>query len=361
MTSKEYDLLCIGNAMVDIFADGSGCAFDHYDLRHPVQHIEMKKLKRILSELGGGQIITSGGGAANTAKIAGFLGTKVCFAGAVGGEGAPPEQKGKTAGPDEFGKLFIKELKAAGVKLSLSFKPSPTGACLYLNAGGLTRIAASPSAALLLSESDINENDLKKARMVLVDGFMLGRPGLVQHLLALAAKYGIVAALDLSSEAIAAEHAMECLEYAKGQDLILFMNEAEAAAFYKAAASGLTVTTREAAESEKNPPWEIWKFFQSLTEVKKFPIIIVKLGANGAICFAGGAVFRANTRPVIPKDSTGAGDAFCAAFLSAWLQNKTIPECAAPGNHAAGIILGVTGTQAESRQFSELAQMLNDQ
>ena len=355
MTAKEFDLLCIGNALVDVFADGDEHSFARYGLHYPAMHIEMEKLKTILSDLGGGTVITSGGGAANAAKIAGFLGARVCFIGAVG-----REQTNETAEPDEFGKLFIKDLSAAGVKLKLSLKPSPTGICLYLKAGAVTRIAASPSAALLLTEGDINENEIQKARLVLIDGFMLGRPGLVQQLLALAAKSGAAAALDLSSKAIASEHAMECLEYAENQNLILFMNEAEAASFHKAVTSGKTETFREGKENKKFPPRETYKFFQSLTEGKKFPIIVVELGARGAICFAEGAVHQADTRALIPKDSAGAGGAFCAAFLAAWLRNKTISECAALGNKAAGIILNATGTQVKGKLLIELGTIMTE-
>jgi sugar/nucleoside kinase (ribokinase family) len=218
------ELLCIGNALVDLFAQGEK-EFPHENgISRPVQHIEMEKLQKIISELAESTPI-SGGGAANVAKISSLMGAKVCFTGAVG--------TGDGAGPDHYGRLFEKELIDAGVELRLSRKPSPTGLCLYLKAAGETYIAASPSAALEFSEDDISEEDIQKAGIVVIDGFMLSRPNLVNHILRLADKHEKTIALDISSVFIAREQAAEILSYAKRYSLILFMNEKEFLAFYE--------------------------------------------------------------------------------------------------------------------------------
>ena len=232
MAKKEFDLLCIGNALVDVFARDEEGTASRCGISLPVQHIDIKKLLEILPLLAG-PVITSGGGAANTAKIAGLLGAKVRFIGTVGkAEGTA--QPGEPEQPDRFGRLFAESLASAGVKLTLPLKPSPTGIFLMLKLkDGESRIAASPSAARELSESDIAEDDVKKARLVVIDGFMWDRPGLIRRILDLADQCGTVAALDLGSAAIAREHAAEIAEYAHRYSLILFMNEAEAEAFYK--------------------------------------------------------------------------------------------------------------------------------
>jgi len=362
MANKKIDLLCIGNALVDIFAQAGGQFFARHGLTEPVQHIEIEKLKGILSELrdctmvsGGAQKpnarhracsssggdtacplenlspvkIVSGGGAANVAKIAGLLGAKVSFTGAIGNDG--------------FGRLFEKSLAAAGVKLRLSIKPSPTGICLMLRdeAGGTrgeTHIAASPSAALELSESDINGEELSKAKIVLIDGFMLGKSALASHILRLAGRNGTAAAIDLSSPGIAREYAAEIADYAKRFPLILFMNEAEARAF----CDGLKSSMRETL----------------LKNDTDFPIIVVKLGQGGALCYSKGKITRAETQAVTPVDATGAGDAFCAGFLAAWVKNKTPGECAAFGNKTAGTVLGAEGSQADKKALKTLAALL---
>jgi sugar/nucleoside kinase (ribokinase family) len=95
-----------------------------------------------------------------------------------------------------------------------------------------------------------------------------------------------------------------------------------------------------------------------ITDGEIFPIVIVKLGGRGTIVFAGGNVYREETFAVIPRDTTGAGDTFCAAFISAWIRGKSISECAALGNKVAREILDVPGTQIKSNKLKKFAKAL---
>jgi sugar/nucleoside kinase (ribokinase family) len=57
------------------------------------------------------------------------------------------------------------------------------------------------------------------------------------------------------------------------------------------------------------------------------PIVVVKRGAAGAVaCRAGEAAVRVAAMPVDPIDTTGAGDAFSAGFLRAWLHGGNLPD-----------------------------------
>ena len=351
----EPEILCIGNAMVDVFAALDG---EHllcrYGLNQPVQHVEIERLAEIIANLPTPHTIASGGGAANVAKIAGFLGAKASFIGAVG-------KNAEGNGPDSFGQLFERDLTAADVNLKLHYKPSPTGICLYLKTGEKTCIAASPSAALLLSESDISDDDARSTRIVVVDGYMLGRTSLTRHILELAAKYGTAVAIDLGAADIASENAAEIMDYVNRYPLMLFMNKKEAEAFAKA-------STKTAAESffrEKEEKSEIafqrtCSFLQSLTERKTFPVIVLKLGPKGAICFSEGKSYLAETEEIVPKESTGAGDAFCAGFLLAWVRRRPVSECVDMGNQTARLVLDTAGTAAKSSKFSGLADQLKN-
>jgi len=324
MSDKKTDLLCVGNALVDVFAQADEQFFARHGITQPVQHIEIEKIKEMLLELRDYTMV-SGGGAANVAKIAGMLGAKVSFAGA--------------AGNDKFGRFFKKSLADSGVKLRLSIKSSPTGICLMLrDAAGDSHIAASPAAALELSESDINLEELQRTRVVLIDGFMLDKTALVSHILSMAGANETVVAIDLSSPGIAREYATKIADFAINYPLILFMNEAETEAF----SDGLKPLTQETL-FENN---------------EYFPIIVVKLGEKGALCYSGGKVFRAETQAVTPADATGAGDAFCAGFLSAWMKSKASGECAAFGNMTARTVLGAEGSQADRKALKTLAALL---
>jgi len=62
------------------------------------------------------------------------------------------------------------------------------------------------------------------------------------------------------------------------------------------------------------------------------PIVIVKLGAEGAICKVNGKVYYSKAPKVDVVDSTGAGDCFLAGFLYGWLDNVGIEESLRIGN-----------------------------
>jgi sugar/nucleoside kinase (ribokinase family) len=342
------ELLCVGNALVDVFAEGEEDIDIRFGLNQAIQHIGIDALKEVIALLPEISVV-SGGGAANVAKIAGLLGLKAGFIGAVGSVPAGGET-------DRFGGVFEKDLTEAGVSARLVRKPSPTGICLMLQMpDGRSRVAASPSAALELAPQDIDEALIQKAKVVMIDGFILNRKNLVRHILDLANKYGTMAALDVGSVGLVEEEAWEIATYARLYPLILFMNEAEALAFYRAL-SRQTVSGED--HTEDTLTHEATEFFSDFTSKDLFPVVAVKLGKRGAVVFAGGGVDRNETIPIVPLETTGAGDAFCAAFLGAWIRDKPLSECADLGNKAAREVLNVHGTQVDSKKLKHLARLL---
>jgi sugar/nucleoside kinase (ribokinase family) len=347
----HIELLCIGNAIVDVFAELDSPNMDRMGLAKTVQHIPRDKAEQILGELGAGSgngkpIISSGGGAANVAKIAAMLDISAAFSGCVG--------------KDEYAGIFEEELKDAGVKPILSTGDEKTGICIILNNGkGDTRIAASPGAALELRENDICEETIKNADAVVLDGYILDRRPLVRRILELADRHGIPAALDAASVFQIREKAEEILQYCRNYPVILFMNADEGIAFYdtlrKSKDDKAPLTEREKEEMILR---DVCPIFKIITDGEIFPIIVIKLGGRGAVVIAGGNVYREETFAVTPRDSIGAGDAFCAAFLAAWIRRRSLSECAVLGNKVAREILEVPGTRIKKNKLKAFAKYL---
>ncbi|MFC8790994.1 carbohydrate kinase family protein [Streptomyces cinereoruber] len=77
---------------------------------------------------------------------------------------------------------------------------------------------------------------------------------------------------------------------------------------------------------------------------RRFPLVVVTLGAAGALVAEGGAVAaRAAAPPVRPVDSTGAGDAFTGAFLAARLAGADPVKAAEAGCRAGTEAVTVVG------------------
>jgi sugar/nucleoside kinase (ribokinase family) len=347
---QGLEIICIGNALVDTFVKLDDARFRKFGITESC-HIEYGKLLEILKSFPDYNAV-SGGGAANVAKIAALLGIRAGYIGTVGPG-------------DAFAKIFERDLSAAGVSLLITRVPQPTGACVFLQREGEPPvIAASVSAAASLKAKDVREDAIRTSRVAVIDGFILGRDALVNRILELAAEYGTVIALDVGSVEMAEAHARDIIRYCREYPLLLFMNLAEAKAFYRC----LNHDSGEDAEenpgimerlfARKNPlPQKIQTFLQKLAN-DLFPVIAVKLGAKGAMVFAGGKAHREDTLAVIPKETTGAGDAFCAAFLGAWLRNKSFSECAGFGNRTACEVLDVDGTFVDKKKLAALAKQL---
>ncbi len=62
------------------------------------------------------------------------------------------------------------------------------------------------------------------------------------------------------------------------------------------------------------------------------PLTVIKKGAAGSAAIVDGAELTASADRVEAVDTTGAGDAFNAGFLSAWLAGDTIAACLRVGN-----------------------------
>ena len=318
------DFLCIGNAIVDVFAETDTNFMDQNGITEPVQHIKPEHAQKILAELAGRPrpcTLRSGGGAANTAKIAAIQGSSAAFSGCTGN--------------DELAAYFKNELIEAGAIPLLKTGKSPTGVCLILNNGRETRIAASPSAAFELDETCISEKTIENAGIVVVDGYILDRQYLVRRIFQIADKFGIPVSMDTASVPVTRNNAHSIIYFCKNYRSILFMNADESIAFYQAItgsrekAAVLTETEKEKFIIDKACP-----VLKKITG-EKLPVMVIKLGEKGALAISQGKIYRKETQAIDTRNTTGAGDAFCAAFLKEWLLEKSIVECLDRGNTTA--------------------------
>jgi sugar/nucleoside kinase (ribokinase family) len=77
---------------------------------------------------------------------------------------------------------------------------------------------------------------------------------------------------------------------------------------------------------------------------RHFPVVVIKDGADGARMFRGaGQVGLPAPQGVPVLDTTGAGDAFNAGFLTAWLSGRTDREALAQGIACGTISVGAVG------------------
>ncbi|MEA3334637.1 MAG: PfkB family carbohydrate kinase [Chloroflexota bacterium] len=76
------------------------------------------------------------------------------------------------------------------------------------------------------------------------------------------------------------------------------------------------------------------------------PMVIIKLGAQGAIAQRGKETARSPALAVHVVDTTGAGDSFNAGFLYGLLQDMSLQDCLRCGNIVGGLSTTAPGAQA---------------
>ncbi|MEM8630306.1 MAG: PfkB family carbohydrate kinase [Pseudomonadota bacterium] len=73
------------------------------------------------------------------------------------------------------------------------------------------------------------------------------------------------------------------------------------------------------------------------------PLVVVKQGRDGATALRGGQTVFSAARVVDAVDPTGAGDAFNAGFLAAWLRGDDLESSLRAGNRQGALAVQATG------------------
>jgi sugar/nucleoside kinase (ribokinase family) len=231
-------------------------------------------------------------------------------------------------GDDALGESGVAQLAGAGVDTRhvVVDHRRATGTCVVLvEPGGERSMLPDPGANEALSPEDLPGELFYPGRHLHLSGYTLLRPGSqAAGLMALtrALEAGMTVSADPSSAALlASSGAARFLEATRGVHL-LFPNMDEASCL-----TG-TSSAHRAAEALAATYGEV----------------VVKLGRFGALWQRGFITASAAAeRPAEVVDTTGAGDAFAAGFLSAWLLHPEPETALAAGNRLASRAIGRPG------------------
>ncbi|GAB2920107.1 sugar kinase [Micromonospora polyrhachis] len=233
---------------------------------------------------------TGGGQAANTAAWLGWLRSPVTLVGAVGA--------------DDAGRARLAELADLGVHCAVRQCPdTPTGTVIVLAHDGERTMITERGANLRLTAADVDAAlaEAPDARHLHLSAYTLldaGSRDAGLRALAAARELGLTTSVDAASAApLRQVGAVAFLDWVRDVDLLL-ANSDEATALAgeqepEAQARALATTVRNA---------------------------VVKRGADGAVwACQGGPVIGSPAQRVPVVDVTGAGDAFAAGLLAAWV------------------------------------------
>ena len=319
MTNTSYDVVGIGNAIVDIlsrceddFLVGEGLA------KGSMRLVDEAEAERLYDRMGPA-IESSGGAAANTIAGLASLGARTAFIGKVR--------------DDALGTAFRHDIRANGAVFKtdpLSQGPATARCMILVTPDGERTMNTFLGAARELYPADIEPAVIKAGKILYLEGYLWDPP----H-----AKDAFVKAADIA-RAAGREVALTlsdsfCVERWRGEFLdlirsgrvsIVFANEHEAKALYE---TGDLDTAMTALGEDA-------------------PFAVVTRGEDGATVLSGNgriSVPAAEVGEVV--DLTGAGDLFAAGFLAAHARDDSPETAARLGALAAAHIIQQMGPRPQ--------------
>ncbi len=317
MAAPRYDVLGIGNAIVDVIAR----AEDDFLVTHGMHKgtmalIDEARAEKIYQAMGAA-VESSGGSAANTIVGVASFGGRAAFVGKVK--------------DDDLGRAFAHDIRAARVAYDTSpAKAGPSTARCYImvTPDGERTMNTFLGAAQDLKPSDIDEAKVASAAIVYLEGYLWDPPQAKEAFLkaaAIAHKAGRKVALTLSDTFCVDRYRAEFLGLVrKGTVDIMFANERELHSLYE---TGDFDTAVKALRADAK--------LAVITRSEKGCVVVTRKTAE--------AVQAMPIERVV--DVTGAGDLFAAGFLVGLARGKDHRTAARLGALAAAEVIQHIGAR----------------
>jgi sugar/nucleoside kinase (ribokinase family) len=318
-TSHHYDVVAIGNAIVDVLSKTEETFLSTNSInKGTMTLIEADQAESLYAKMGPGMEM-SGGSAANTiAAIASFGGR----AGYIG----------KIAN-DQLGSVFRHDIRAMGVTFDTPPLDSgaPTARCLILITPDAQRTMCTYlGACVWISPSDLDEEMIRNAKVTYLEGYLFDRARAKPAFMRageIAKAAGRKTALTLSDPFCVERHRGEFLDLIQNSVDILFANEEEILSLYR---------TR--------------KFDEAVYHVRQHcEIAAITRSDKGSVIVTRDGIIEIPASPVERVvDTTGAGDLYAAGFLYAYTHGMPLEKCAELGSLAAAEIISHVGARPQS-------------
>jgi sugar/nucleoside kinase (ribokinase family) len=329
MTAAQYDVVGIGNAIVDVIARADDAFLREKKLaKGAMTLIDEAQADALYAAMGPGTE-SSGGSAANT--MAGIA--------SLGGKGA---YFGKVKS-DQLGAVFAHDIRAIGV--SFDSKPAAQGPatarCLiFVTPDAQRTMNTYLGACVNLGPEDVDEAVVKDARVTYLEGYLWDPPR-AKEAFVKAAKVAHAAgrkvSLSLSDAFCVDRHRAEFRDLVKGHVDILFANESEITSLY-----------------------EVDGFDSALQQVRgSCEIACLTRSEKGSLIVAGEEVHVIDAERVgAVVDTTGAGDLYAAGFLYGWTHGYGLARAGRIASLAAAEAISHVGARPQTNLKALVKQKL---
>ncbi|MEO9335979.1 adenosine kinase [Mesorhizobium sp. SB112] len=324
---SDIDVLCIGNAIVDIIAQcDDAFLVENGIIKGAMNLIDTERAELLYSRMGPA-IEASGGSAGNTAAGIASLGGRSAFFGKVS--------------QDHLGEIYTHDIRAQGVAFDtrpLTGEPPTARSMIFVTPDGERSMNTYLGACVELGPEDVEEEKAKAAKVTYFEGYLWDPPR---------AKEAI---------RLTAEHA-----HAAGREFSMTLSDPFCVDRYRAEFLDLmrsgTVDIVFSNESEAKSLYQTESFEVALEAIRKdCKLAAVTRSEKGSV------IVRGDETVSVPAieierlvDTTGAGDLYAAGFLFGYTSGRSLRDCGLLGSLAAGLVIQQIGPRPR-QSLREAAQ-----
>lgn len=317
--TTSYDVLGIGNAIVDVLAHADDEFLEDNALSKGTMTLIDAASAEVLYGKMAPAVECSGGSAANS--IAGLA--------SLGGNGA---FIGKVK-RDQLGNIFSHDIRALGIHFATepSVDGPSTARCLvFVTPDAQRTLQTYLGACVQLGPEDIDADTVAAAKLTYLEGYLWDPPAAQQAFVKaaeIAHGAGRLVSLSLSDPFCVARHREAFRDLVKSHVDVLFANEEEIKSLYQ------TSTFDEALQAVR----------------ADCDIAALTRSEKGAVLVSAHELHVLDAEPIDAViDTTGAGDAYAAGFLYGLTQGMDLPQAGRIGAIAAAEIISHFGARPET-------------
>ncbi|ROT96862.1 adenosine kinase [Altererythrobacter sp. FM1] len=329
-TEPRYDVIAIGNAIVDVMAPCSEDLIEELNLnKGGMTLVDAEGAERLYQAMGPAREI-SGGSAANTLAGLSALGAQCAFIGQVA--------------DDQLGAVFAHDIRAVGIDFDTPARtgePSTARCLIFVTPDAQRTMNTFLGASQFLPPESLDDEAVAAASVLYLEGYLWDPEeprAAMRRAIEAARAAGRKVAFTLSEVFVIERHGDDFRALIEdGMIDILFANHHELEA--------LTGTD---------------DFEAGIAALDgKVPTLVVTRSADGAVAISNGVRAEVAAEPIdAVVDTTGAGDLFAAGFLYGHVNGEPLETCLRRGAIAAAEIISHYGARPETDLVRLMAEKL---
>jgi len=322
---KTYDLVGIGNAVVDVISQSDDSFLDHMGIQKGIMQLIERDRAEVLYAAMDGRVQTPGGSVANTIAGAGALGLNAGFIGRVH--------------DDALGRFYADSMNDNGIDFvnpPVADGELPTSrSMIFVSPDGERSMNTYLGISSELSSADVPTAVAGNAQIIFLEGYLFdkdkGKAAFLEAARACRANGG-KSGIAISDPFCVDRHRADFLSLIENELDYVIGNEAEIKSLFE------TDDLEDALART----------------VAMCPLVVCTRSGDGVTVLSGENRIDVPVEKIVPVDATGAGDQFAAGFLFGLTQGLDLETSARIGCVCAREVISHIGPRPEANMLDLL-------